>query len=64
MAADGGCERDVVHKMNERGRAWGYLKSVLNKQTNKHDLLVKDDGPKNCIYKDLWSDIQGGVCAY
>ena len=28
MAADGGCERDVVHRMNE-GRE---LKSVLNKR--------------------------------
>ena len=23
MAADGGCERDVVHRMNEGYRAWG-----------------------------------------
>ena len=22
MAADGGCERDVVHRMNEGYRAW------------------------------------------
>ena len=22
VAADGGCERDVVHRMNERNRAW------------------------------------------
>ena len=29
MAADGGCERDVVHRMNEGYRAWGALKSVL-----------------------------------
>ena len=30
MAADGGCERDVVHIMNEGYwyRAWGALKSV------------------------------------
>ena len=28
MAADGGCERDEVHKMNEGYRAWGALKSV------------------------------------
>ena len=26
MAADGGCERDVVHRMNEGYRAWGALK--------------------------------------
>ena len=30
VAADGGCERDVVHRMNEWYRAWGELKSVLS----------------------------------
>ena len=30
VAADGGCERDVVHRMNEGYRAWGELKSVLS----------------------------------
>ena len=30
VPADGGCERDVVHKTNEGYRAWGALKSVLN----------------------------------
>ena len=30
VAADGGCERDVVHRMNEEYRAWGALKSVLS----------------------------------
>ena len=29
VAADGGCERDVVHRMNEGYRACGALKSVL-----------------------------------
>ena len=29
MAADGGSERDVVHRMNEMYRAWRALKSVL-----------------------------------
>ena len=29
VAVDGGCERDVVHRMNEGHRAWGALKSVL-----------------------------------
>ena len=28
VAADGGCERDVVHTMNEGYRTWGTLKSV------------------------------------
>ena len=30
VAADGGCERDVVHRMNDGYRAWGALKSVLS----------------------------------
>ena len=30
VAADGGCEMDVVHRMNEGYRAWGELKSVLS----------------------------------
>ena len=30
VAGDGGCERDVVHRMNEGYRAWGVLKSVLS----------------------------------
>ena len=30
VAADGGCERDEVHRMNEGFRAWGALKSVLS----------------------------------
>ena len=29
VAADGGCERDVVHRMNEGYKAWGVLKNVL-----------------------------------
>ena len=29
VAADGGCERDVVHRMTEWYRGWGALKSVL-----------------------------------
>ena len=30
VASDVGCERDLVHRMNERYRAWETLKSVLN----------------------------------
>ena len=29
-AADGGCQRDVAHRMNEGYRAWGAMKSVLS----------------------------------
>ena len=31
VAADGGCEKEVLHKMNEGYRAWGSLKSVNNR---------------------------------
>ena len=44
MAADGRCERDVVHRMNEGYRAWGALKSVLNKR-------VLGINVKKCRYK-------------
>ena len=30
VAANGGCERDVVHKMNEENSTWGTLNSVLS----------------------------------
>ena len=30
VSANRGCERDVVHRMNEGYRAWGELKSVLS----------------------------------
>ena len=30
VTADGGCERDVVHRMNAGYRALGALKSVLS----------------------------------
>ena len=30
MAADGGREKDVVHRMNEGYRTWGKLKSVVS----------------------------------
>ena len=30
VAADGGCDRDVVHRMNEGYRVWGVLESVLS----------------------------------
>ena len=44
VAADGGCERDVVHRMNEGYRAWRALKSVLSNR----GLEIK---AKKCLYK-------------
>ena len=46
VAADGGCERDVVHRMNEVYRAWGWLKSVLSNR----GLGIK---AKKCLYEGL-----------
>ena len=46
VAADGGCERDVVHRMNEEYRAWGALKSVLSNR----GLGIK---AKECLYEGV-----------
>ena len=43
VAADGGCETDVVHRMNEGYRAWGALKNVLSNR----GLGIK---AKKCLY--------------
>ena len=43
VAADGGCERNVVHRMNEGYRAWGALKGVLSNR----GLGIK---AKKCLY--------------
>ena len=44
MAADGGCERDVLHRMNEVYRAWRAMKSVLS----NIGLGIK---AKKCLYE-------------
>ena len=46
MAANRGCERDVVHKMNEGYRAWRALKSVLSNR----GLGIK---AKKCLYEGV-----------
>ena len=46
VAADGGCERDVVHRINDGDRAWGALKSVLSNR----GLGIK---VKKCIYEGV-----------
>ena len=43
---DGGCERDVVHRMNEGYRAWGVLKSILRNR----GLGIK---AKKCLYEGV-----------
>ena len=44
VAADGGCERDVVHRMKEGYREWGALKSMLSNR----GLWIK---AKKCQYE-------------
>ena len=46
LAADGGCERDVVHRMNEGYIAWGALKSVLSNRGQG----IK---AKKCLYEGV-----------
>ena len=46
VAADGGCERDVIHRINEGYRAWGALKSVLSNR----ELGIK---AKKCLYEGV-----------
>ena len=46
VATDEGCERDVVHRMNEGYRAWGALKSVLSNR----GLGIKG---KKCQYEEV-----------
>ena len=45
-ASDGGCERDMVRRMNEGYRAWGALKIVLSNR----GLGIKD---KKCLYEGV-----------
>ena len=46
VAAGGGCEMDVVHRMNEGYRAWGALKS-----SPSHRVLGIN--PKKCLYEGV-----------
>ena len=46
VAADRGCERDVIHRLNEGYRAWEALKSVLNNR----GLGIK---AKKCLYEGV-----------
>ena len=44
VAADEGCEMDVLHRMNQGYRAWGALKSVVSNR----GLGIK---AKKCLYE-------------
>ena len=45
VAADGGCERDAVHRMNEGYRAWRTLKSLLSRGLGIN--------AKRCLYEGI-----------
>ena len=47
LASDGGCERDVVQRINGGYRAWGGLKSVLSNR----GLGIK---AKKCLYEEVF----------
>ena len=49
VAAIGGCERDLVHRMNDGYRAWVVLKSVLSNR----GLGIK---AKNCIRRSNYTN--------
>ena len=46
VVADGGCERNVVHRMNDGNRAWGALKSVLSNRR-------LGEKAKKCLYEGV-----------
>ena len=46
LAADGGCERDVVHRMNDGYRAYGARKSVLSNRG-------LEINAKKCLYEGV-----------
>ena len=46
VAAEGGCERDVVHRINEGYRAWGALNSVLSNR-------LLGINAKKCLYEGV-----------
>ena len=46
MAADGGCERDVLYRMNKGYREWGALKNVLSNRGLR--ILAK-----KCLYEGV-----------
>ena len=42
VASDGGCERDMVHRMNGGHKAWGALKSVRKMTVEAAHQCAKD----------------------
>ena len=46
VAADEGCERDILHIMNKGYKAWGVMQSVLN----NGGLVINAE---NCLYEGV-----------
>ena len=61
VATDGGCERDVVHKMNEGYKAWSALESVISNRglgiiTKKYLYYMKEQ-----LYQRRGKEQRSGV---
>ena len=52
MAADGGCEMDVVQRMNEGYCAWGVLKSMMS--NGRLGIMAKKGLYKGVIVRATW----------
>ena len=60
MAEDGGCARDVVHRMNEECEAWEALKGVLsNRGLAINEKKYLDEGV--IIYQQCCTEQRHGV---
>ena len=58
VAADGGCERNVVHRMNEGYRAWRALRDVLSNR----GLGIKANKCLYELYQRRCTEQRHGVC--
>ena len=47
VAADGGCDRDVVHRINEGYRGWGAQEEVMSNRGR----VIK---AKKCLYEEVF----------
>ena len=59
VAADGGCKRDMLHRMNEGYGDWGALKSVLSNRGLgiKAKKSIRRSNCTNCV-------VRGGGMGY
>ena len=50
VPADGGCERDVVHRMNEGYRPWGKVSLLVKSVLSNRGLVII---AKKCLYEGV-----------